>query len=80
MASHCEIAEEEYVKESKDRSENENMKKRTEYWKKAFKKWELKWKKLPSKFRRVQEQCFWPNTITVLYIQKCSSFGLSVIE
>jgi len=42
MASHCEIAEEEYVKESKDRSENENMKKRTEYWKKAFKKWELK--------------------------------------
>ena len=56
MASHCEIAEEDYVKELKDKSENENMTKRTEYWKKAFKNGKLK--KLPSKFRRVQEQCF----------------------
>ena len=35
-----EIVEEEYKEEIKDKSENENMKKRTEYWRNVFKKWE----------------------------------------
>ena len=39
MASRLEIVGEEYIEEVKDKSENENMKKRTEYWKKVFKKW-----------------------------------------
>ena len=34
MMSHFEIVNEEYIKEVKDKSKNEN-----EYWKKVFKKW-----------------------------------------
>ena len=34
MMSHFEIVDEEYIKEVKDKSKNEN-----EYWKKVFKKW-----------------------------------------
>ena len=39
MASRFEVADEEYIEEVKDKSENENMKKRTEYWRNVFKKW-----------------------------------------
>ena len=39
MASRLEIVGEEYIEEVKDKSENENMKKRTAYCKKVFKKW-----------------------------------------
>ena len=39
MASHFEIGDDEYVKELKDKIENENMKNSTEYWKNVFKKW-----------------------------------------
>ena len=39
LASRFEIVDEECIEESKDKSENENMKKRTEYWKNVFKKW-----------------------------------------
>ena len=35
-----EIVEEEYKEEIKDKSENENTKERTEYWRNVFKKWE----------------------------------------
>jgi len=37
MASRFEIVDEEYI-ELKDKSENDNMKKRTEYWKNFLKK------------------------------------------
>ena len=33
------MVDEEYIEELKDKSENENTKKTTEYWKKVFKKW-----------------------------------------
>lgn len=39
MTSRFEIFDEEYVEELKDKSENENRRKSTEYWKNVFKKW-----------------------------------------
>ena len=39
MASRFEIIDEEYIEEFKDKSENENTRKSTEYWKNVFKKW-----------------------------------------
>ena len=39
MASRFEIVDEEYIEELKDKSENENTRKSTEYWKNVFKKW-----------------------------------------
>ncbi|PFX20808.1 hypothetical protein AWC38_SpisGene14732 [Stylophora pistillata] len=39
MASRFEIVDEEYIEELKDKSENENTRKSTEYWKNLFKKW-----------------------------------------
>ena len=37
MGSRFEIVDDEYIEEVTDKSENENMKKRTEYWKNVFK-------------------------------------------
>ena len=53
MASRFEIVDEGYIEDVKDKSENENMKKRSEYWRNFFEK-VGEWKKLPSKFRRVR--------------------------
>ena len=39
MASRFGIVDEKYIKELKDKSENENTRKSTEYWKNVFKKW-----------------------------------------
>ena len=39
MASRFEIVDEEYIEELKDKSEKENTRKSTEYWKNVFKKW-----------------------------------------
>ena len=39
MTSRFEIFDEEYVEELKDKGENENRSKSTEYWKNVFKKW-----------------------------------------
>ena len=39
MASRFEIVDEEYIEELKDKSENENTKNSTEWWKNVFKKW-----------------------------------------
>ena len=39
MASRFEIANEEYVEELKNKTENENTKNNTEWWKNVFKKW-----------------------------------------
>ena len=39
MASRFEVADEEYIEELKDKSENENRKNSTEWWKNVFKKW-----------------------------------------
>jgi len=39
MVSRFEIVDEEYIEELKDKSENEDTRKTTEYWKKVFKKW-----------------------------------------
>ena len=38
MASRFEIVDEEYIEELKDKSENENAKNSTEYWKNVLKK------------------------------------------
>ena len=38
MASRFEIVDKEYIEELKDKSENENTRKSTEYWKNVFKK------------------------------------------
>ena len=38
MASRFEIVDEEYIEELKDKSENENTKNITEWWKNVFKK------------------------------------------
>ena len=40
MRCFLEIVDEEYIEEVKDKSENENTKERTEYWRNVFKKWE----------------------------------------
>ena len=39
MASRFEIVDQQYIQELKEKSENENTKKSTEYWKNVFKKW-----------------------------------------
>ena len=39
MASRFETVDEEYIEELKDKSENENTRESTEYWKNVFKKW-----------------------------------------
>ena len=39
MASRFEIIDKEYIEELKDKSENENTKNSTEWWKNVFKKW-----------------------------------------
>ena len=52
MASRFEMVDEEYIEELKDKSKNENMKKRTEYWKNVFKKWANE-----RNFGRVRERC-----------------------
>ena len=39
MASRFEIANEEWIEELRDKSENENTKNNTEWWKNVFKKW-----------------------------------------
>ena len=39
MASRFEMVDEKYIEELKDKSENENTRKSTEYWKNVFKKW-----------------------------------------
>ena len=39
MASRFKIVDEEYIEELKDKSENENTKTSTEWWKNVFKKW-----------------------------------------
>ena len=39
MASRFKIVDEEYIEELKDKSENENTKNSTEWWKNIFKKW-----------------------------------------
>ena len=39
MASRFEIVDKEYIDELKDKSQNENTKNGTEWWKNVFKKW-----------------------------------------
>ena len=39
MESRFEIVDEKYIEELKDKSEIENTRKSTEYWKNVFKKW-----------------------------------------
>ena len=39
MVSRFEIVDQEYIEELKDKSENENTKNSTEWWKNVFKKW-----------------------------------------
>ena len=39
MSSRFEVVDKEYIEELKDKSENENTRKSTEYWKNVFKKW-----------------------------------------
>ena len=39
MPSRFEIVDEEYIEELKDKSENANTRKSTEYWKNVFNKW-----------------------------------------
>ena len=39
MASPFEIVNDEYMEELKDKSENENTKNNTEWWRNVFKKW-----------------------------------------
>ena len=39
MASRFEIVDQQYIQELKEKTENENTKKSTEYWKNVFKKW-----------------------------------------
>ena len=41
MTSRVEIVDEEYIEELKDKSENENTKNSTRWWKKLYKKWAI---------------------------------------
>ena len=40
ITSRFEIVDEEHIEELKEKSENENTKNSTDYWKNVFKKWE----------------------------------------
>ena len=52
MASRFEIVNEEYIEELKGKSQNENMKNNTEWWRKERFQKVSEWKKLASKFRK----------------------------
>ena len=80
MASRFEIVDEEYIEELKDKSENENKKNSTEWWKNVFKKWANERNSHASKFWRVRERCPRPTIVAVLRIQKFSNFALYVIN
>ena len=67
MVSYIKIVDEKSIEEVKDKSKNENIKKRKEYWRNVFKKGA---KDTNCKFSRVQEQCSRPNTLSVEYLQK----------
>ena len=73
MASRFEVVDEEYIEELKDKSEIENKKNSTGWWKNVL-------KKLASKFRGVRELCPRPTIVAVLSIQKFSTFALYVIN
>ena len=48
MALRFEIVDQQYIQELKEKSENENTKRSTEYWKNVFKKWADKRKLQPN--------------------------------
>ena len=68
MGFRFEIADEEYIEELIDKSENEHTRKSTEYSPEERFQKAGEWKKLTSKFRRVRQQCHRPNTVAVLYL------------
>ena len=76
MASRFKIVDEEYIKELKDKSENETRRKVLE---ERFQK-VGEWKKLPSKFRRARER--WPrsNTVAVLYCRNLAAWPFPIID
>ena len=72
MASRFKIVDEEYIKELKDKSENENRKNTARSGERTFTK---------SKFRRVRGRCPRPTIVAVFKsIQKFSNFALYVIN
>ena len=80
MASRFEIVDEEYIEELKVKSEDENTKKITEYWKNVFKKWASE-RNFQANLEEYEIDALDPIcTIAVLCIQKFRNFALSVIN
>ena len=78
MASRFEIIDQEYVEELKAKSENENTKNSTEYWKNVFKKWAND-RNFQVNLKENESDVLY-QTLAVLCIQKLSNFALYVIN
>jgi len=60
-----EIVDEEHIEELKNKTENENTKKSTEYWKNVFKKW-ANGQNFQGNLFGIRVPCPRPNTVAVL--------------
>ena len=80
MASRFEIVDEEYIEELKDKSENENKKNNTEWWKNVLKKWANE-RHLEANLEEYKNDVLdqWLSQFQ-LSIQKFSNFALYVIN
>ena len=80
MASRLEIDNEEYIEELKDKSENENTKNNTEWWRNVFKKWATE-RNLQANLEEYENDGLDQRLSQFqLSIQKFSNFALYVIN
>ena len=73
MASRFETVDEEYIEELKDKSENENTKNSTEWWKNVFKKWKNRRNMQENLEEYESDRCPRTTIVSVLSIQKFSN-------
>ena len=80
MASRFEIVNEEYIEELKEKSENENTKNNTEWWRNVFKKWANE-RNLQANLEEYENDVLGQRlTQFQLSIQKFSNFALYVMN
>ena len=77
MVPHFEIVDEIFIQD--DKSDNETMKKSTEYWRNVFKEW-VNERNFQSDLEVYESDVLDKNTVAVSYIQKFSDFGLYVVN
>ena len=80
MASRFKIVNEEYIKELRDKSENENTNNNTEWWRNIFKKWANE-RNLQANLEEYENDVLDQRlSLFQLSIQKFSNFALYVIN